>query len=953
MTIDRELAQHAPFLRALARRLATDQSAAEDLVQETYAAALTGGPRKSHGMLPWLATVLRNRAARSFRSNRRRQAREQIAAPAPDSPDTADVASKLEVARRLMQHVEELSPDSRDIVFLRFYEDLKPKQIAAKLDLPLGTVKTRLARALSKLRERLDADNPNGKRSWLPALCAIGDVPAGTPALISAGATVSRRAIYGWCAFLMLAATVGLWALAQTGQQPGAPIPATVAEAATMEQPVDEPNNDRQPVEALPQIAALIGIVEDANIGAEHGHPAAGVVVRYQFRQPQLASSRAVWAETKTSAQGQFEIEHAQDVEVTSIIANGNALLHAASWSAWNEPGPVPQPLVLTRYLRGVLQGVVVQPSGAPVQGARVLLTHWEDEQRIKLETTCDASGRYVFSDVHNDSWLQAERIGFVQVGASDVTAGKKGGWQPSRIVLAPSGTLHVEIVNSAGQAASDLAGVAIRLSGTESGLHHAMQLGTSRFQGLVKSPPGIATFVVPAEVELMLSTGADIYSAERNGQAVLRNSVSSQDHPIRVAAGEEHRLRIVMGTNTVVQGTVVAPDGQPVAAVDVYFSKTSEHGIEPRGWVTTDARGEFSWNAAGSGRRDVLVSTSTTFAGKQHSAEDYLHIEGVAPVILKLQLVPGHAIVGHVRDANGQPEQAEVRCRVLLPGTTEFTPRGAWTTDEHGTFRIPGYTGMVHRLDVITQNFQTETHDNVHPGDPPIEVVVGATKRTAIRLRIDESSLPIQHLEVRVGYFEANTNANPDWPVLTASSPWSPTAPDVLGGSYYDRRPEGTWRFERHRKLAPVADIVELQLDSGPASLSVSGTSPNGEQLSCISIGQVTIGQRELELPVKLSPTVACRGRLVFGKSSEPFTPCVAFADNQGRLLSLASTGGNAWNTIHAASTHGHFAMTAVPIGVWELRVGTREELERGAARARQQVVFASGSVEPITVRL
>jgi RNA polymerase sigma-70 factor (ECF subfamily) len=63
-------------------------------------------------------------------------------------------------------HVAELLavlPDhERELLRLRFYEELSQTEIAARLDLPLGTVKARMVRALRKLREHLDATDAPG-----------------------------------------------------------------------------------------------------------------------------------------------------------------------------------------------------------------------------------------------------------------------------------------------------------------------------------------------------------------------------------------------------------------------------------------------------------------------------------------------------------------------------------------------------------------------------------------------------------------------------------------------------------------------------------------------------------------------------------------------------------------------------------------------------------------------
>src|SRR4051812_33865527 len=71
-----ELLSQGSWLRRLARSL-VDESAAEDVLQETYAAALSSPPGPGQPLRPWLTTVLRNFARMRFRAHRRRQQRER------------------------------------------------------------------------------------------------------------------------------------------------------------------------------------------------------------------------------------------------------------------------------------------------------------------------------------------------------------------------------------------------------------------------------------------------------------------------------------------------------------------------------------------------------------------------------------------------------------------------------------------------------------------------------------------------------------------------------------------------------------------------------------------------------------------------------------------------------------------------------------------------------------
>ena len=75
-----EFLRHADFVRRLARRLAADEAAAEDLVQDTWLAALEHPPTQVRGVRAWLARVLRNQAALRRRTGARRVHRERTVA---------------------------------------------------------------------------------------------------------------------------------------------------------------------------------------------------------------------------------------------------------------------------------------------------------------------------------------------------------------------------------------------------------------------------------------------------------------------------------------------------------------------------------------------------------------------------------------------------------------------------------------------------------------------------------------------------------------------------------------------------------------------------------------------------------------------------------------------------------------------------------------------------------
>ncbi len=160
-----DLLTHADWVRLLAQRLVRDANTADDLVQETWLAALKHPGTAVHAPRGWLHEVTRRFA---WQSARRKQ-------PLPMEPgelatrDTAlgpdVIAERLELQQELTQAVLSLESSYRRLVFLRFYEGLTPKEIAAKEGLPVTTVSNRLSRALDQLRAALD-EKHQGRSRW-------------------------------------------------------------------------------------------------------------------------------------------------------------------------------------------------------------------------------------------------------------------------------------------------------------------------------------------------------------------------------------------------------------------------------------------------------------------------------------------------------------------------------------------------------------------------------------------------------------------------------------------------------------------------------------------------------------------------------------------------------------------------------------------------------------------
>lgn len=149
--------RHAPRLYHLLLRLAGNADLAAELLQDVTVHAWQRldrfAGRSSFGT--WLWSLGRNRALDVLR---RRQPTpwDQATLQAPASADGAGEALMRDEQHRLLHRaLAQLSVEDREIMILRDFQDYDYQTIADTLDCPLGTVKSRLARARARLRELL------------------------------------------------------------------------------------------------------------------------------------------------------------------------------------------------------------------------------------------------------------------------------------------------------------------------------------------------------------------------------------------------------------------------------------------------------------------------------------------------------------------------------------------------------------------------------------------------------------------------------------------------------------------------------------------------------------------------------------------------------------------------------------------------------------------------------
>lgn len=150
------LLAHKDFVAAVARRIAADPSAADDIEQNTWLSAIERPPASAFALRAWFGTVARHYAFQAARASSRRKRRETAAARTETAPDALAQAMDTERRHRVVQAVLDLDETHRSMIIARYFLDLSPAAIALRDGLPVETVKTRLKRALLRLRARLE-----------------------------------------------------------------------------------------------------------------------------------------------------------------------------------------------------------------------------------------------------------------------------------------------------------------------------------------------------------------------------------------------------------------------------------------------------------------------------------------------------------------------------------------------------------------------------------------------------------------------------------------------------------------------------------------------------------------------------------------------------------------------------------------------------------------------------
>ena len=157
LDLEELLSAHGDRLLRSAYLLCGDETEAQDLVQETFLQALKSRHRfrGDSVVYTWLHGILRNLSHRHLRKQKRLVFEEELVLRQASHPASANGADQGFCAATLAQALQKVSREHREVIVLRYYEDLKIHEIARQTGVSNGTVKSRLFYAVRALQQIL------------------------------------------------------------------------------------------------------------------------------------------------------------------------------------------------------------------------------------------------------------------------------------------------------------------------------------------------------------------------------------------------------------------------------------------------------------------------------------------------------------------------------------------------------------------------------------------------------------------------------------------------------------------------------------------------------------------------------------------------------------------------------------------------------------------------------
>ncbi|MFN0207479.1 MAG: sigma-70 family RNA polymerase sigma factor [Planctomycetota bacterium] len=651
MATNETLASYDRFIRSIARSLITDAHAVDDVVQQTYVAALQKPPDATNRFRAWIATVARNFARAANRKQQLHDRHERKSAKSELLPSAAEMAQIEETRHRLAQALIQLPETYRSVLWFRYYDNLPPRAIAKKLDISVETVRTRLKRGIMILRQQLDREY-GSRREW-----SLAVVPLATSGMLSSGGgsiltnasilMITKTKVWAAAAALLVL-SIAFWALWGFGenetkdsanvalQKTNDPVlvtnvpsqPETIARTEASSRPETDPSIDNAGVASKPAAGEEKGSIVVRVIWGDDNTPAVGITARVIGAH---RSNRYFLAPmVVTDSDGSFRADN---------LPVGNTWIRFDRWlgkSIKVKSAEVTE-ITLTIPKGFNVEGTVRNSSGHPVAGADVILDE-QGESEVAITKT-DSEGKYKIRSVSIGMiyYIGARADGYAPCKHVQLYSRETTPLTFNFVLPGPGGGVSGRAVDYNNK---PVANVRISVMPGDPALPENLALVNRSDYGLqVVNTDKDGNYSIRG-----LLPGPYHIWARVNGLSIFRNQFQA------LASGDAN-INIQFERSSTILGTVRTPDGAPAA--DIVVTNTSFAGSDTpdRIETKTDADGKYELHGAPAGK--IRIFAGDTKLGKAS-------VELIATPGAELRWDPilslGMSIIGRVVDPDGNP---------------------------------------------------------------------------------------------------------------------------------------------------------------------------------------------------------------------------------------------------------------------------------------------------------
>jgi RNA polymerase sigma-70 factor (ECF subfamily) len=712
---EQELLQQVRWIQGVAFAILRDQELAQDVSQEVLLKALSGERRKGRVLRAWLAAVTRNASISLLRERNRREAREFRAAQPEELAAIRNPLEILEAHESLTKAIHVLPADAREIILLRFFENLDFPAIAQRVGIREDAARVRLHRALGLLRNALSRKE-SGWQSW----CALA-LPAGTSHLLPASSRIAELLLMKAAKPVAFVLAAGLLLLALifgpnwretniASPDPATPLAAapTAPAAADAGTSAAEPALERSAAPTADSAAAwtIRGQVRVASGGTEGGFRVRAILHDgYDDECPILAET------VLTSAPDggiTWSIDPPAQATYVSMRPEAKGVGYGDARLILKGKDP-PQDLELVViHWTTPFSGVVRNEAGEPIPGALV--------RGGRDPATTDGEGRYEVMGRAGtgDQYFYAEADGYAQQRVIISTPASGPG--VADFVLNREFTISGRVLDENG---APVEGAAVDTFGPYLNTVQTDAEGAFELRHL---PLREATHHLYARKKGYVEAVAEVQGANR--PAAVQN------------------LMLKRGTR--LEGRVLGPDGAPLEGANLYvgFSPSAYNRLD----TVSHENGIFVFPSVPEGRQ-TLVAQYPGLASDRR----VLNLAADVPLIAGMDIVlaAGHFVAGLVVDEAGGP-LAQVW--ISVRHKREYID-GRSQTDADGRFRLEGLPAEDASLELYGEGLIRLEVPLLKPDQENLMVTMMAAGSLQGRVVDDSTGLPIQDFRIQSFY--------------------------------------------------------------------------------------------------------------------------------------------------------------------------------------------------------